>query len=287
MAPQPFPKLNESNYDDWKVQMEALLEEQGLFGVVDGRDTAPAAGPNSKAGKAFTTKCRQARAKIILGLEPSQFPHVRLEEDPAVIWEKLTQIHRARGLGVLLTMRMDFLKMTMLPDSSIASFVAKIRHAAYRLQECYDAEQQSSLSSSTLSSLPVVTDLDLMTVLLNGLPQIYQPVIVDITGTPLSQLTFETVVTRLLNEEGRLRHNSFLPDSESPIAEAMAVTYSSRKAKSRATTPKDPAKLTCHKCGGVGHVRAVCPSKDADTANFVDVEDDLALAIDYDSDGVY
>jgi len=36
MPSLPFEKLNETNYDDWKIQMEALLEEKGLFGVVNG-----------------------------------------------------------------------------------------------------------------------------------------------------------------------------------------------------------------------------------------------------------
>jgi len=31
MLALPFNKLNESNYDDWKVLMEALLEENGLL----------------------------------------------------------------------------------------------------------------------------------------------------------------------------------------------------------------------------------------------------------------
>ena len=37
-----FNKLNETNYNDWKIQMEALLEEKGLFGVTCGRDVVPA-----------------------------------------------------------------------------------------------------------------------------------------------------------------------------------------------------------------------------------------------------
>ena len=127
MPSLPFDKLNETNYDDWKIQVEALLEEKGLFGVVSGRDVMPTTGPSSKGVKAFLEKQRLARSKIILAIEPSQLPHVRNEENPFVIWQNLTRIHRARGLGVLLTMRMDFLKMSMPPGSTIASYVASIR----------------------------------------------------------------------------------------------------------------------------------------------------------------
>ena len=197
----PFDKLNESNYHDWKFQMEAFLEEKGLFGVVSGEDTTST---DATAGetKSFLEKQRLARAKIVLAVEPSQIPHIRNVTDPAIVWKNLARIHRARGLGVLLTMRMEFLKMTMPPDCTIATWVAKVRHAAYCLEECHHAEEDSPNPTSS----SIVSDLDKVGVLLNGLPSLYQTVIVSITGTPLSSLNFETVVTRLMNEEGHQRN---------------------------------------------------------------------------------
>ena len=99
-------------------------------------------------------------------------------------------------------MRMDFLKMSMPPGSTIASYVASIHHAAYRLEECYQAEEDESVSISSTTKPPIISNLDKISVLLNGLPPSYQPVIVNITGTPLASLTFEDVITRLMNEEG-------------------------------------------------------------------------------------
>jgi len=296
MPALPFDKLNESNYDDWKILMEALLEEKGLFGVVSGRDVMPSTGPNSKGVKAFLEKQRLARAKIILAIDPSQLPHVRNEDDPAVIWKNLARIHRARGLGVLLTMRMDFLKMSMPPESTIVTYVARIRHAAYRLEECYQAEEEDSLSpslpiASPFTRPPIVSELDKITVLLNGLPPIYQPVIVSITGIPLASLSFENVVTRLMNEEGRLR-NVIPPTSSSsdPLDEAIAVTpvrginRKGKPSKFTSAASKKPSQLTCHKCGGVGHIRPVCPTQDSDAiANVVD-EDDEETAFTADDD---
>jgi len=231
MPSLPFDKLNETNYDDWKIQMEALLEEKGLFGVVCVRDVMPTTGPNSKGVKTFLEKQRLARSKIILSIETSQIPHVRSEEDPAIIWKNLARIHRARGLGVLLTVCMDFLRISMPPGSTIASYVASIRHAAYRLEECYQAEEDDSststipLSFTSTTKPPIISDLDKISVLLNGLPSIYQPVIVSITGIPLASLTFEDIVTHLMNEEGRLRNATqpTTPSSSDPLDEAHAV----------------------------------------------------------------
>jgi hypothetical protein len=262
----PFDKLNESNYHDWKFLMEAYLEEKGLFGIVSGEDTIST---DATAGetKSFSEKQRLARAKIVLAIQPSQIPHVRDTTDPANIWKNLARIHRARGLGVLLTMRMEFLMMTMPSDSTIATWVAKVRHAAYCLEECYRAEEDS-VSSASLS---IISDLDKVGVLLNGLPPSYQTVIVSITGTPLSSLNFETVVAHLMNEEGRQRN---LP-TPSAVAEPSLVTAQSPPTEnvafvaktSRATgKPGFKSKITCHKCGGIGHFRSDCPTSDADAA---------------------
>lgn len=286
MPSLPFDKLNETNYDDWKIQMEALLEEKGLFGVVSGRDIMPTTGPNSKGVKTFLEKQRLARSKIILAIEPSQLPHVRKEENPFVIWQNLTRIHRARGLGVLLTMRMDFLKMSIPPGSTIASYVASIRHAAYRLEECYQAEEDDSVSLSITSPSipttrpPIVSDLDKISVLLNGLPPAYQPVIVNITGIPLSSLAFEDVVTRLMNEEGRLRIISPTTSSDShDITQQAYAAMPASKGKSytsKSAPPKDMSKVRCYKCGGVGHIRPQCPTQDSDAANIAVDEDEEA-----------
>jgi hypothetical protein len=100
------------------------------------------------------------------------------------------------------------------------------------------------------------------------------------TGIPLSYLSFEDVVTCLMNEEGRIRN---ITSVTSPIAmpsnshnEAFAATPVPRwKAKLSKSTPlKDASKvIVCHNCGGVGHIRPHCPSPNQDTAN-VAADDD-------------
>ena len=251
MPSLPFDKLNETNYDDWKIQMEALLEEKGLFGVVSGRDILPTTGPNSKGVKAFLEKQHLARSKIILAIEPSQLLHVRNKENPLVIWQNLTQIHRARGLGILLTMRMDFLKMSMPPGSTIASYVASICHAAYRLEECYQAEEDDSVSISTIISpsipttrTPIDSNLNKISILLNGLPPAYQPVIVNITGTPLASLTFEDVITRLMNEEGCLRNIVSPTATPSVTSDSHDQAYAAVHVR-KASHPSPPLRRTC------------------------------------------
>ena len=276
MPSLPFDKLDETNYNDWKIQMEALLEEKGLFGIVSGQDIMPTTGLNSKGVKNFLEKQLLACSKIILAIHPSQLPHVRNKENSSVIWKNLSWIHCARGLGVLLTLCTDFLKMSMPSRSTITSYVASIHHAAYRLKECYQAEDDSIQvsDSSTTTKPPIISDLNMISVLLNGLPPAYQSVIVNITGTSRASLTFKDVVTRLMNEEGRLRNvistQAFNPPNEAYVATSSSVPQWKGNS-SKFTASKDKSKIICHKCGGFGHICPQCPTSNADAANIAEL----------------
>ena len=89
-----FEKLNNMNYADWRIKMEALLKEKELWDVVSSDEVIPTTGPNSKTTKAFLQKQRLARAKIILHVENSQLPHTRYA-NPKEIWDNLSRIHRS------------------------------------------------------------------------------------------------------------------------------------------------------------------------------------------------
>ena len=275
MAPSlPFDKLNESNYDDWKLQMEAYLEEKELFGFLDGTQVAPTTGPNSKSMRTYQQKQRLARAKLILAVEPSQLPHVR-DEDPAVIWMNLSKIHSARGLGTLLMMRRNFFTMTMPADTSIATWVAQVRHAAYKLDECYRLEQAEYATTDPLPSPRHVTDLDKVMVLMSGLPSTFNSLLVYIAAIPISRLDFEDIVTRLLNEEQRQKPvassvktvvTPVSPTLPSEIGTALPAISSERPGARAGLASRISRKpvIKCHKCGGVGHFRNQCPTRDSD-----------------------
>jgi hypothetical protein len=239
---------------------------------------APSTGPNSKALRTYQQKQRLTRAKLILAVEPSQLPHVR-DEDPAIIWAKLSRIHSARGLGTLLTIRRNFFTMTMPADASIASWVAQVRHAAYKLDECYRLEETENATATTESdtadthSPRHVTDLDKVMVVMSGLPATFNSLLVFISAIPVSVLDFEDIVTRLLNEEQRQKPLSTAiksitaPTSSEPDI-ALSAVSSERPGARAGFTPRTPGPrrtgVKCHKCGGVGHLRNQCPTRNSD-----------------------
>ncbi|KAF8965571.1 hypothetical protein BDZ97DRAFT_1647418, partial [Flammula alnicola] len=102
-----FDKLNDSNFYEWRIYMEALLTRKGLLEVVNGSQRHPGGTEGSKKVKDFYRKQAEARAELILRVSPSQLSHCR-DTDPMLIWNNLTNIHASNGRSTIIALRRRF-----------------------------------------------------------------------------------------------------------------------------------------------------------------------------------
>ena len=247
------------------MQMEALLEEKELWDVVTGDEPVPTTGPTSKAMKNYVRKQKSAHAKIILHLHKSQLPHARFNT-PKEIWDNLKRVHQARGFGTVLAMRRKFFSMVKLEEQSMQAWVASIRDIAYRLE----------------STDFKINDIDLIVALTQGLPEAYTSLIVSLDTTPIDQLSVDSVINRLLNEEQRQISNQDHAGLIAMVARAELhkpggsnFRRSKSKASSTAGDDRSSRSIRCYNCGGRGHIARDCPSpkQEGDKANFVHNDD--------------
>jgi hypothetical protein len=262
-------KLSDSShYPDWAMQMEALLEEKELWDIVQGTEHVPNTGPNSKPMKSYIRKGKVAKAKIILHLDKSQLPHAHFDTAKE-IWDNLARIHCARGFSTLLAMRQKFFYMVMDKDKSMRAWIASVRDIAHRL-EAANFE---------------VTDIDLIIALTQGLPDRYDSFIVALDATPIDQLSVDSVITRLLNEESR--QSRFEPGHDITALSRSKLgnkTWSKPyKARSVTNEEQPPCSSRCYNCGGRGHLARDCPSpkQEGDKANFVTKDEDSSSQSSY------
>ena len=113
-----FHRLNDTNYVEWALRMEAVLVQSGLWSMIDlgidpmGKDASVIAGEEAATKKNRTAdKMNEARAAIVLRVEDGQLAHCLHSKDPKEIWEELESIHRAAGFATSLALCCCFLMM--------------------------------------------------------------------------------------------------------------------------------------------------------------------------------
>ena len=78
--------LNSSNYSTWKIQCKMAYIKDGLWGIVNGTETAPTEGAEQQA--VFAARKDKALAVIMLAVEPSLLYVISADPtDPVVVWK--------------------------------------------------------------------------------------------------------------------------------------------------------------------------------------------------------
>ncbi len=94
MLDKSMMKLNNENYEIWKILMEAILICKQLRDVALGWMPRPAGLPN--AVQVWDRKNQEARAELQLAVEWDQLAHMTAE-DASEIWAELEHVHRSTG----------------------------------------------------------------------------------------------------------------------------------------------------------------------------------------------
>lgn len=226
-----YAALNDFNYGEWNVMVEADLEQKDLWEYVSGEKTKPDGAESSQGVKDFLKKQRVTRAFLITRVEASQLAHMS-DHDPKVIWDSLKKVHRARGFASRLSMRRSFLSATMGSAQTMASWISTVKTLAHTLADI-DAKP---------------TDEDIIIVLTNGLPSDYNTSIATLDSVPAKDLTVDYVITRLANERVRLDGMKVKEEDELvvKIEEAEEAERALLAARGKGRDLKD---VECYGCG--------------------------------------
>lgn len=247
-----FQNLGDANYDKWSPRMEADLIRKNLWDgiieiIVDPKDKTPeqiAAEFELKKSKRKAQKMAEARAEMVLRVDDGQLSHMR-SKDPMEIWANLRDVHRARGFATSLALRRKFLTAKKNDTQTMQAWIGNVQSLAYTIEE---------------AGIPV-TDQDKILALTMGLPPSYDAVIINFDSTAPSELTFQSVITRLLNDETRQLSSALpVPIPTAVIPDTIRIK-SEENVAFAANSRGSRSDVTCHFCDKKGHYKTECREK--------------------------
>jgi hypothetical protein len=256
-----FVPLNDTNYSQWAIRMEAELIRKDLWKLVtcttdvEGKTDAEIETVwNDWRKKRSVQKMSEAYAEIVLRVEDSQLAHTR-SRDPEAIWDTLAQVHQARGLAMRLALRRKFLTSVKGTEETMSAWIGRVKGLSYRLEDIgVDISEEDTILALTM-----------------GLNPSYDPFIISLDSTPADQLDINVVISRMLNEEVRRENAGIQGVAVQSGKPEIKVKKEDRDNVALAATQGDGPAI-CWRCGKPGHVRAFCTAapirgKGADHAN--------------------
>ena len=142
MAPSAptFPKLNNRNYQQWKLDMEARLRTLGALRIVQGTESRPAFVSPLDAGERrdlrdFDNRVDLAAAEIWTCVEREQQTHLEaIQDDPGAMWRKLEAVHMQKRPGTRFNTYTALLSLSKAEDESLSSLSTR---ASQLKSECW------------------------------------------------------------------------------------------------------------------------------------------------------
>jgi hypothetical protein len=239
-----FTRLNDENYDTWAFETRAELKRKGVIAIVDGIEGRPPGSDNHKVVKAWAGRRDLGSAEIIRRLEPGQFPHVvGYEDELDEMWTRLREFHMASGLGSIVAIWRKFQRMAKADNATMHAHISSIRTLANKLSSLGDAPSEAQTVAVLLGSLP---------------PEYNTLVIVLDLHANANDIDF--VIGRVLNEENRQKDGGN-DNGTSRVSHSGAGTSTTQALYSGTRGPGkfvDESKITCFKCGEVGHFQSRC-----------------------------
>lgn len=213
--------LNGDNYATWKVQCRMALVKDGLWNIVNGKETLPEGG-SEEARTKFEARRDRALALVVLSLEPSLLYLIGDPQDPVVVWKLLSNQFQKKTWANRLRLRRRLHSLKLNEGGAVQEHIRQMTEIFQELAVVGDP----------------VGEEDRVVYLLASLPESYDMVVTAFEAN--SEVPkIEVVTERLLNHEKKQKDRKGTDESES----AMAVRSK---------------EIRCYYCKKLGHIKRNC-----------------------------
>ena len=273
-----------SNFYNWKLKMEGYLKMKKLFTIVDGSEKSPSTEsdtrrrPSSRASTSsgegagvqssleqdilgYEDRRQEAWSLLTLSIADSQFKYVRRSKngDPADLWRILTEHFERNTLANRRLLKQRFHNTRMREGDDVTDFIDVLTTLANQLENLGDR----------------LSDDDMYSALLNGLPDSFEPVETSLDAQRISRFDDAVVIITDFAEKRALKRQAysagvkggdsiyFLDGSTARYGDQLRKKDTKRQTKkqhrrtARVAGPDDE----CFHCHRKGHFRSDCPTR--------------------------
>lgn len=211
------------NYPTWRFAVQTYLEHEELWSCVTASAT-------DKVDSKLDTK---AKSKIILLVHPINYVHIQEAKTAKEVWDNLAKAFDDKGLTRRVGLLRDLINTSLENCLNIEDYVNKIMTSAHKLRNIGFE----------------VNDEWLGTLLLAGLPDMYQPMIMALESSGV-KITADSVKTKLLQDVRNSESNALYVKS--------TKNQRVKQAQDKNKIGKGPR---CYICNKYGHVSKNCRNK--------------------------
>ncbi len=224
--------LNGSNYGTWKLQCRMALVRDGLWGIVNGTETAPTDGGERRSK--FLARRDRALATIVLAVDPALLYLLGDPDDPVTVWKKLQDQFQKKSWSNKLALRRRLHSLHLKDGDSIQDHVKAMTELFNDLTVVGDTIEEE----------------DRVVYLLASLPESFSTLV---TALEASQdiPKMESVTERLLHHKRKQKEKATVDVS----GEKVMITKKQFKGRG----PR------CHYCHKFGHIQRFCPERSKTT----------------------
>jgi len=241
--------LTSNNYERWRVGIRFMLMAQGVLGILDGTDTAPAASEAEKEKRLYNQRKMKAQGIICRSVSVELRSIVANTTSAKEAWDALAAVFRPASRALKAKMRREFLRLKLHPDEEMAVFLARVDKMAAELKD----ELKVSL-----------TNEDIAYQYLDELPPEYEYTVQQIYHWSDADFTTAKVKEQLLAEYSRQKLKKVEHEGQDVAypQENTAKVFSSQQSHYSQETPGNRKAgaygVKCYNCGG-NHFQRHCP----------------------------
>lgn len=237
---QNIEKLNDTNYESWKIQIKSILVCNELWKYTNGTEVL-----TDENSNVWISKDEKALALILLSVSKNQLNHIKKAETSYEAWKKLRNIYESKGPVRKSVLYKQLYRMKKEAGQSMMEYVNSYVNKVEQLEDVGIKLPEELASIIMLNSLP--TEYENFCVAMESRDDIP---------------TIDFLKTKLIEEEARRIDQDDCKSSES---NALMANNKGNNKNTKDTHVKQVKnyKFTgkCYKCNKIGHKSAECRSK--------------------------